>query len=195
MGVEIERKFLVIDDSFLQSGQITRIRRLTQGYPKIAGCALRFQYVQWLQPERAQEGRITIKSAKAEQRRLEFEYSIPAEDALAMLEHFCSTRRVRKIRVDVLVEKDTWEIDVYENELTGLMLCELEFHADDPELLHTKPTWAGKEVTDKPAYYNQNLAKDGWPADYTTLISSWDHQLKLAQSCWARLKEWKGVEA
>lgn len=185
-------KFLVLNDAFLaHKDKVQRVRRLRQGYPKIAACSLRFQHVQWLWPYPGlKEGRITIKSAEPGKKRSEFEYPIPAEDAQELLERFCGPDQVRKIRVDVLHDDDVWEVDVYEDELTGLMVCELEVHGEEHDLAEEKPSWLGPEVTDQVAYYNQNLAQIGWPGQYTSLVVDYKRIRADAVRCLDRLKRW-----
>jgi adenylate cyclase len=192
MGTEVERKFLVLNESFLAYPErIQRVRRLMQGYPRIQACSLRFQHVEWLWPARPNEGRITIKSAKPGKRRSEFEYPIPAEDAAELLDRFCGAGRVWKIRVDVMHGEDVWEIDVYEDELTGLMACELEFHGEEHSLASEKPSWLGPEITNKAPYYNQNLAQHGWPPDYTALVVDYQRIRIEADRCLDKLKNWR----
>lgn len=57
------------------------------------------------------------------------------------------------------------ELDVFEGELRGLIVAEVEF--DDPWGAESfaPPYWFGREVTDDPAYRNQRLAF-GLPADF-----------------------------
>jgi|SRR5579863_5737554 len=56
------------------------------------------------------------------------------------------------------------ELDVYEGDLAGLIVAEIEF--DDPwrATAFVAPYWFGLDVTDDPAYKNQRLAVDGLPA-------------------------------
>lgn len=194
MGIEVERKFLVINDTFLaHKDKVRRIRRLMSGYPKIAACSLRFQHVEWLWPTKADEGRITVKSADPGMRRAEYEYKIPADEAAEMLDGFCGAGRVWKIRVDVLYGGHVWEVDVYEDELTGLMTAEIEFHDEEHvlDLTHEKPAWLGPEVTDQVGYYNQNLAQSGWPGQYAALVVDHQRVRHDAARCMNRLKTWK----
>jgi adenylate cyclase len=197
MGTEVERKFLVLDESFLKEPKnVVRVRRLLQGYPRAQSLSLRFQHVTWIWPlhVRPEEGRITIKSASPGLSRVEFEYSIPAEDAKALLGEFCGADRVRKIRVDVQHGKDTWEVDVYEDDLEGLMVCELEFHGESSEIaVSRRPPWLGPEVTNEALYYNQNLAQQGWPPDYVKRVD-WPNMKARAKDCRMLLEHWAKAE-
>ena len=56
-----------------------------------------------------------------------------------------------------------WEIDVFEDELTGKMLAEVEIPHEGYSLI--VPPGIGKEVTMDPRYSNISLGKNGWPVD------------------------------
>ena len=62
----------------------------------------------------------------------------------------------------------TIELDVYEGELAGLIVAEVEF--DDPWGAESfaAPYWFGREVTDDPGYRNQRLAVRGVPPPPTS---------------------------
>ena len=185
MGTEIERKFLVVNDSFLTPRtNIHRIRLLAQGYPKLNSCSLRFQLVSG--PTMPDVGRICVKSHKIDISRAEFEYDIPATDAEALLHRFCDGYRLSKYRVDVKHGDHIWEVDVYLGELKGLMICEVELE-DENEAV-AQPPWLGPEVTYDSAYYNQNLAQHGWPASFPDLTDcDWTN---LAGGCLVHINKW-----
>lgn len=191
MGIEIERKFLVTNSTFLDHADcVVRVRRLQQGYPKATGCTLRFQHVTHIWPSKEPEGRITVKSARPKLQRAEFEYSIPANDAAAMLKRFCAESRVWKLRADIRHDDSIWEVDVYEGEFAGLMIAELELDEQSETEIIAVPDWAGVELTYKPAYYNQRLAQNGWPGRHTTLVKDWDQVSNEADKCLQLLKAW-----
>lgn len=50
------------------------------------------------------------------------------------------------------------EIDVYEKQLEGLQVVEVEFDNETEANAFTPPAWFGREVTDDPSYTNAMLA-------------------------------------
>ena len=154
MGVEIERKFLVSDDSW--RSQADAGDRYRQGY--LAHDPQRSVRVR-IAGERAW---LNIKSATSPVRRLEYEYLIPLGDAQEMLETLRVYDCVDKTRYLVKHGKHVWEVDVFEGANAGLIVAEIEL--DDEDEAFEKPDWLGREVSDDPRYYNMNLAKQ----PYTT---------------------------
>lgn len=53
------------------------------------------------------------------------------------------------------------ELDVFEENLAGLVLAEIEFVSEDKANLFVPPTWFGMEVTYDKKYKNKNLAFNG----------------------------------
>lgn len=147
MAHEIERTFLVINDSFheLASKKI----HIIQGYLN-------------RDPERTVRIRVTDESAfltvKGKNRgcaRLEFEYEIPLSDAKKLLE-LCEGRILDKTRYIIPYKGFTWEVDEYHNQdLRGLLVTEIEL--DHENQTFELPPFAGEEVTGNPAYYNSQL--------------------------------------
>lgn len=150
MAVEIERKFLVhghpwhtwntgtvYQQGYLAKGRhaMTRVR--------VAGA----------------QGYLTIKGKTEGISRLEFEYQIPHEDALALLQ-LCESRIISKTRYLYVYEGHTWEVDVFNEDNEGLVLAEIELQtADEP---FQKPSWLGAEVSHDPRYFNSSLSKNPW---------------------------------
>ena len=111
------------------------------------------------------EGRLTIKGPSEGMTRAEYEYSIPREHAVEMLETLCDSPSVEKTRYEVEHEGETWEIDVFEGESEGLVVAELELESEDQ--VFSRPVWLGQEVTQDRRYANSNLAKNPfkrWPS-------------------------------
>jgi len=153
MGTEIERKFLLADDSW--RGQVERSLRMEQGYlvdpaafeAGFARCSVRVRIAgdaAWL----------NVKSARLGIERSEYEYPLPLADAGEMLQALCRGR-VCKIRYFVLVEGHTFEIDEFSGDNQGLVVAELELSASDAD--YPRPAWLGREVSHLPRYYNVNL--------------------------------------
>ncbi len=147
MALEIERKFLLKDDSWRPS--VTRTVALHQGY--LGGddhCSIRVRS----DGERAY---LNIKSKTLGVTRSEFEYEIPQTDACALLQQFCQGRSLTKRRHYVKVGDHEWEIDEFDGQNQGLVVAEIEL--DDPDEIFARPPWLGLEVSDDPRYYNSRL--------------------------------------
>jgi adenylate cyclase len=146
LGIEIERKFLVRDRSVLRG---------------VAGVSYRQGYLS-TDPERTvrvrragERGYVTFKGISHGPARAEFEYSIPAEDADAMLDALALRPIVEKTRYVVESGGRRWEIDVFEGVNEGLVVAEVELESAEASV--EVPAWAGNEVTDDPRYFNANL--------------------------------------
>ncbi len=150
MGIEIERKFLVLDDSWKK--EVIRRISIRQGYVQCENHAtVRVRIAD-------HEAYLTIKSPRGISglTRTEFNYPIPAEDADVLLKSVCSQGLVEKFRNIVPAGNGLiWEIDEFAGANTGLVMAELELPS--PDTPFERPSWLGKEVTDDYRYYNSNL--------------------------------------
>lgn len=151
MGQEIERKFLVTGDGWRLDGG--KRFDIVQAYVAIGEKAQ--VRVRIIDGERAV---LTIKDRAAGPERAEFEYPIPIADARAMLA-LRTGSLIEKTRTIVPVGAMQWEVDMFRGDLAGLVLAEIELDDAAPEL--TLPSWAGREVTSDPRYYNAALAISG----------------------------------
>ena len=68
----------------------------------------------------------------------------------------CSGYVLDKVRHFVSYASNTWQIDVYEGLLEGVVLAEIELTDADEKL--TLPDWIGEEVTADPTYRKINMA-------------------------------------
>lgn len=159
MGVEIERKFLVISDDWRDSSR--RAVHMRQGYFRTAPeSTVRVRRVRPVDAPSGAEarGELTVKGRPSGGVRPEFEYTIPPGDVERMLELFCAGRTVDKVRHTVEHGADTWVVDVFEDANEGLVLAEIEL--DAPDASFPEPAWLGREVTDDPSYTNAALARE-----------------------------------
>lgn len=146
MGKETERKFLVKDRRFEK--EATEVISIVQGYVcNQADKNVRIRIA-------GEKAFLTIKGKTSGYSRQEFEYPIPVEEAREILSLFCSAI-IRKKRYLVPDEKNTWEVDVFEDDNDGLILAEIEL--PDESTIFRKPLWIGEEVTGNPDYYNVML--------------------------------------
>jgi adenylate cyclase len=150
MGVEIERKFLVDHEKWQQltKPEGTHYR---QGYlldddkrtirVRLAG----------------EHGFITIKGTTTGITRKEFEYKIPANEAVELLDSFAESE-VEKIRYCITIAGKLWEVDEFLADNAGLIMAEIELQHEDEAF--ENPGWITHEVSDDERYYNSNLSKN-----------------------------------
>lgn len=154
MPIEIERKFLLLDDSW--RAQAHRVVPMAQGYlndqAAADGSPLKISVRVRLEGE---EARLNFKSREAGRSRLEFDYAIPVDDARAMLDR-CVGGLIDKRRHLVEHAGHLWEIDEFLGDNAGLVVAEIELDDHDETFAH--PSWLGAEVTDAHRYYNLALA-------------------------------------
>ncbi|KOR31426.1 adenylate cyclase [Achromatium sp. WMS3] len=148
MPLEIERKFLIINDTW-RTEKIGVFFR--QGY--LCHNAESIVRVRITGP---QEAWLTIKSRIDELTRLEYEYPIPLADATEMLDRLCHNQLVEKIRYNIPYADLVWEIDEFQGNNAGLLIAEVELNSSDQHI--TLPPWVGEEVTQDRRYYNNYLA-------------------------------------
>lgn len=153
MGVEIERKFLLADDSW-RAG-IARSERIAQGYLVGVRALQSGDAHASVRVRRAGERAwLNIKSATLGIERAEFEYPIPVDDAAQMLATLCDGV-LEKIRHHVTVDGVLFEIDEFLGDNQGLVVAEVELPSVDSPF--PRPAWLGREVSAQLRYYNVNL--------------------------------------
>lgn len=146
MAIEIERKFLVVDDSWRSAlavyfcqGYLNRAKERTVRV-RVAG----------------EIGYLTIKGVSQGASRAEFEYEIPLADAKQLLA-LCDGPVIEKYRRKIEFEGMIWEVDEFLGANQGLVVAEIELETEDQ--VFALPAWVGAEVTGDERYYNSNLAR------------------------------------
>lgn len=148
MGVEIERKFLLIGDGWRRLGEPVLLR---QGY--LCTDPMRTVRVRI----EGDQGRLTIKSKNLGATRGEWEYPIPLLEAQELLDRLCERPLVEKYRRRIAHAGFTWEVDEFLGENAGLVVAEIELPAEDTAF--DRPDWIGREVTGEKRYYNSSLIR------------------------------------
>jgi len=146
--LEIERKFLVKDDSFRRLAYDSS--RIKQGYI----CSARGRTVRVR--IRGARGYLTIKgpSGIGGLARYEFEKEITLDEAEQLM-RLCEPGIIDKTRYLVRSGKHTFEVDEFYGENEGLVMAEVELaYEDEP---YEKPDFIGQEVTGDRRYYNSQL--------------------------------------
>jgi len=148
MAKEIERKFLLKNENW--KTQVDKSFTIKQGYLST-------------NPERTvririkgKKGILTIKGITKGISRLEYEYEIPFQDAIELLD-LCEQPIIEKERYIIIDGKLKWEIDIFEGINKGLELAEVELESEDQKV--NLPNWIEKEVTSDKRYYNSSLIK------------------------------------
>lgn len=100
------------------------------------------------------KGFLTIKGETIGITRKEFEYEIPLKDAEEIIANF-TQKHIRKVRYEIPLGKHTWEVDVFEGPLNGLILAELEVSSENEKFEF--PEWVTENVSHDPNYYNAVL--------------------------------------
>ena len=148
MAQEIERKYLVLDDSFKR--EAFSKSHIMQGYI----CSERGRTVR----VRIRDSRayITIKgpSLNGGLSRYEFEQEIPLVDAEQLMQ-LCEPGIIDKTRWLVKSGDHTFEVDEFHGENDGLIVAEVELR-DATDVVEI-PHFIGKEVTGDRRYYNSQL--------------------------------------
>ena len=153
MGVEIERKFLLHDDTWRVV--IEHSERLLQGY-LVGAPALRDGSARASVRARiaGAQAWLNIKAARLGIERAEFEYAIPLADAELLLATLCDGV-LEKVRHHVRVDGVLFEVDEFGGDNQGLIVAEVELPAVDAPF--PRPPWLGREVSALARYYNVNL--------------------------------------
>jgi len=149
MKKEIERKFLVLDQSYKHLG---KFEYCIQGYMQSSNEPLvRIRTI-------GCKSFITLKSDISGITRIEYEYEIPNEDAQDLLKLFCQKTIIEKNRYKIHYQSTLWEVDEFLGANKGLVVAEVELESEQQP--YDKPGWIGSEISTDKKYYNYNLAHD-----------------------------------
>ena len=149
--MEIERKFLLDGPPSIIDGR--NPTRIEQGYLAItADTEVRVR-------SRAGEHVLTVKGGRGLSRR-EVTVALTPEQFEELWE-MTAGRRLTKSRWVIPQGDVELEIDVFDGDLEGLVVAEVEFPSEEAGAAFVPPDWFGREVTDDGAYRNAALATDG----------------------------------
>jgi adenylate cyclase len=156
VGIEIERKFRVINDSWRE--HVLRRTLLRQGYiANTQRASVRVRLA-------GASGWLSVKAMTRGLSRAEYEVEIAALEANEMLDRLCEGPLIEKWRHIVEYQGSEWEIDEFLGENAGLVIAELELDAE--QAVFARPPWLGVEVTHEERYYNFRLSQKPfrhWP--------------------------------
>jgi adenylate cyclase len=149
--IEIERKFLVKNDSF-KTAAFTQ-NHIAQGYlSSVPERTVRVRI-------KGEKGFLTIKGISNESglSRFEWEKEISVEEAKKLL-LLCEKGVIDKTRFEVKSGNHVYEIDVFYGDNEGLIIAEIELDSETETF--EKPSWLGEEVTHDKRYYNSYLSNN-----------------------------------
>ncbi|SNR17571.1 CYTH domain-containing protein [Tenacibaculum jejuense] len=150
MSVEIERKFLVKDNRFIN--EASKKVYIKQGFlnsdkERVVRVRLKDD-----------QGFLTIKgkSNASGTTRFEWEKEIPKTEAEDLF-NLCEKGIIEKYRYLVIIDNHTYEVDEFLGDNLGLIVAEIELSSENENFV--KPDWLDKEVTGETKYYNSNISK------------------------------------
>ena len=146
MPLEIERKFLVISDTYRDNAQSSDIKQAYLSVTEKMSIRVRIDGIQSF---------LGIKSKVSDRVNREYEYSIPTDEARSLM-NLDDLPIISKTRYLVQYEGRTWEVDEFHDDNDGLIVAEIELDTENDII--KMPPWIGEEVTTDYRYLNSNLA-------------------------------------
>ena len=147
MGLEIERRFLVKNNDW--KSQVILSQDFSQAYLNLDEWTTR---VRLIDNEKAY---ITLKSFINGLVNYEFEYPIPREDAIELLN--LSKYKITKTRYKLKIDERYWVVDSFTGSNTSLKIAEIELSSESEQI--KIPTWCGQEITGIKSLNNASLAE------------------------------------
>ena len=148
MGIEIERRFLVENEDWKSKGILRE--EFSQAY-------LNSNQDEWTIRIRIidnNQSYITLKSSTNGLLNYEFEYPIPNEDAIDLLN--LSKYKITKTRYQLKINKKDWVVDLFYGSNSSLKIAEIELNSESEEI--QIPSWCGPEITGIKSFSNASLA-------------------------------------
>jgi len=153
-NLEIERRFLLIDDSWTNA-EIQLTQRIIQSYVELKdGNCERMRVTEGFGFSSATH---TVKQRISDITRTETETVVPVIDAIGWLVN-APNSMIDKTRhmIEQLDDGIVWEIDVFHGSNHGLVIAEVELKSETQEF--TLPPWIGQDITSDYKYTNLQLS-------------------------------------
>ena len=150
MSLEIERKFLVLNEDFKQEAY--QKKTIKQGYLSTnKNNTVRVRIAN-------KKAFLTIKgkSNSSGTTRFEWEKEIDIVEAESLF-LLCEPSVIDKTRYLIKKGKHIFEVDEFYGDNEGLIIAEVELENENESF--EKPDWLGKEVTGRHQFYNSYLSK------------------------------------
>jgi adenylate cyclase len=150
MPIEIERKFLVKDQSFKEEA-------FARNYIKQGFLNSHKERVVRVRIK-DEKGFLTVKGKSNDSgtSRFEWEKEISKAEANDLM-NLCEKGIIEKHRYLVKSEHHIFEVDEFLGNNLGLIIAEIELSSEEENFVI--PTWLAEEVTGEEKYYNSNLSK------------------------------------
>jgi adenylate cyclase len=151
--IERERRFLVerLPDELPQPQPIV------QGYLTTSPVSVRVRRI-------AGRHVLTIKAGSG-LTRTEIERDLDADEFDALWAVADELRIEKRRHLIPLADGHTAELDLFDADLAGRRLVEVEFDSEEAAMAFVPPAWFGREVTIDGRYTNASLARNGWPVE------------------------------
>ena len=149
MGIEIERRFLVKNEDW--QSKVILSEALIQAY-------LTSNSDEWTIRVRIIDNNkayLTLKSSLNGLINYEYEYPIPINDAIELLN--LSKYKITKTRYQLKINEKYWIIDSFKGSNASLKIAEIELSSESEQF--EIPTWCGQEITGTKSLSNASLAK------------------------------------
>ena len=146
MPLEIERKFLVKSDAYRDNAQSLDIKQVYLSITEKIAIRVRIDGMQ---------AALAIKSKVSDRVNLEYEYSIPIDEARSLM-NLDDLPFISKTRYLIQYKGWAWEVDEFHDKNEGLIVAEIELDTENDII--KIPPWIGEEVTADYRYLNSNLA-------------------------------------
>ena len=148
MAVEIERRFLVSGEAWRN---LAKPQLLYQAYLSVEKeRTMRVRVVE-------DQAWLTLKGYISDVSRHEFEYPIPLQDALSIIDNLCPFK-MKKHRYCIEFQGHVFEVDEYFDENAPLVVAEIELPSEDS--VFEKPEWLGEEITHDGRFTNAYLSQN-----------------------------------
>ncbi len=149
MGIEIERRFLVKNESWKSLTKLSEdfLQGYLNSYPEDLAVRVRIS--------NKKIGFLTLKSSINGLISKEFEYPIPIQDAYGLME--LSKYKLSKTRYKLKINNKDWIVDSFKNLNSPLVLAEIELNSVSEKI--QIPSWCGREITGIQSLSNACLAK------------------------------------
>lgn len=166
-NTEIERKFLVSIENLPDLSK-RNYMDVSQGYIQSVGCSYvyRLRQVLHMSSDGYNLGEQCFQTIKGLGLKVREEYEIELlKPQYHQLWPLCKNISIHKFRYEIPIEgyEHSAYIDIYKNELEGLITVEVEFNTEERCDAFVPPAWFGREVTEEKEYTNFHLSINGLP--------------------------------
>jgi len=167
-NTEIERKFLVSPENLPNLSRFI-YGDTTQGYVQNIGSSYlyRLRQVIFMSPGGGCIGNRYYQTIKGLGNKKRKEYEIELfKPQFGEMWPLCENLIIHKFRYEIPLEgyEEHADLDIYKNQLNGLISVEVEFKTEEKCDAFIPPVWFGREVTEEGEYSNFYMAINGLPS-------------------------------